>query len=223
MRAEFVFEHMRGFGKCLVDVAAAQLGGEREVGVLLALEVLEVGEAAGRLELVVHIGFRRHGFDFVVDRLHFLVFGDDGVGGSFGDVRVGGEHHRDRLADETDLFHRQDRLIVERWAVIGIGDDLDDILCGDDAIDAGHFFRRAGVDRFDAAMRDGRTEDLAVQHAGQTHQMRVLGAAGDLFARFEARHRAADLAAPYRIGGHRRFCSLLPQCWHGLRPTPNGK
>ena len=131
---------MRGFVRSLVDVTAAELGVEREVGVLLALEVFEVGEAAGRLEFVVDVGFRRHRFDFVVDRLHFLVFGDDGVGGSFGNMRIGGEHDRDRLADKADLVHRQDRLIVERRAVIGIGDDFNDILRGDDAKTPGIFF-----------------------------------------------------------------------------------
>ena len=49
--AEFVLEHVRGRGEGLVDVAAPQLGIEREIGVLLALEMLEVGEGAGRLQL----------------------------------------------------------------------------------------------------------------------------------------------------------------------------
>ena len=47
LRAEFVLEHMRRFGKGLVDVAAPRFGLEREIGVLDALEMLQVGEAAG--------------------------------------------------------------------------------------------------------------------------------------------------------------------------------
>ncbi len=43
--AECVLEHVRRFGEGLVDVAAPQLGIEREIGVALPLEMLEVGEA----------------------------------------------------------------------------------------------------------------------------------------------------------------------------------
>ena len=126
--AEFVLEHVRGLGKRLVDVAAAQFGIEREVGVFLALEMLEVGEAAGGLQLVVHIGRCRHRLDLVVDRRQLLIFGDDRVRRGFGNMRIGGEHDGDRLADETHFVDRQDRLVVERRPVIGIGDDLADVV-----------------------------------------------------------------------------------------------
>ena len=147
---------------------------------------------------------RRHRLDLVVDRLELLVFGGDRLDGSVRDMRIGGEHHRDRLADEAHFVHGQDRLIVERRAVIGIGDHLDDVFGSDDAEHAGDFLRRADVDRLDAAVRHRRAEDLAIKHAGQPHQMGIFGAAGDLFARFEPRYRAADLAAAYRIGRHRQ-------------------
>ena len=93
--------------------------------------MLQIGEAAGRLELVVHMARRGHRLDLVIDRLEFLVFGDDRLDGGFGDMGIGGEHHRDRLADEAHLVHGQDRLIVERRAVIGIGNDLDDVFGGE--------------------------------------------------------------------------------------------
>ncbi len=202
LRAEFVLEHVRRFGKRLVDVAAAQFGIEREVGVFLALEMFEVGEAAGGFELIVHIGRRRHRLDFVVDRRQFLIFGDDGVRRGFGNMRIGGEHDGDRLADETHFVDRQDRLVVERRPVIRIGDHLAHVVRGDDAKHARHCLRRGRIDRLDAAMRHGGTENLAMQHAGQPHQVRVFGAAGDFFAAFEARHRAADLAAAYWVCRH---------------------
>jgi hypothetical protein len=202
--AEFVLEDMRGFGEGLVDVAAAQFGVEREVGVFLALEVLEVGEAAGGLQLIVHIGRRRHRLDLVVDRRQFVVFGDDRMRRGFGNMGIGREHHGDRLADETHLVDGENRLVVEGRPVIGIGDHLADVVGGNDAENAGNFLGRAHVDRLDAAVRHGGAKNLAVQHAGQPHQVRVLGPAGDLLAPFEAWHRAADLAAAHGIGRHQQ-------------------
>ena len=49
LRTECVLEHVRRIRKGLVDIAAPQLGAEREIGVFLSLEVLEVGEGARRL------------------------------------------------------------------------------------------------------------------------------------------------------------------------------
>ena len=128
---------------------------------------------------------RGHRFDLVVDRGQFLVFGDDVLDRRLGDVRVGGHHDRDRLADEAHLVDRQDRLVVERRAVIGIGDHLADIVGGEHAMNAGNLLRRAGVDRLDPAMRDGAAKDLAVQHAGQPHRVSVFGPSAHLVARFE--------------------------------------
>ena len=193
--AEGVLEHVLGVGEGLVDVAAAQLEVERDVGALAALEVLEIGEGAGRLELLVHQDLRGQRLDLVEDRRQFLVFGDDQLRRLLGDMRIGGEHHRDRLADVAHLVDRQDRLVVECRPVIGLRDDLAHVVDGDDAIDAGHLLGRAGVDRLDAAVRDRAAEDLAVQHAGQPHGVGVFGAAGDLLARLEPRQRAADLRA----------------------------
>ncbi len=199
LRAEFVLEHVRRVRKGLVDVAEPQLSVQREVGVLQPLEMLEVGKRAGRLEFVVHIDRRGHRLDFVVDSRQLFVFGDDRLRGGFGDVGIGGEHHGHRLADEPHLVDRQNRLIVERRTVIGIGDHLAHVVGGDDAKNARHRLRGAGVDRLDAAVCDGAAKDLAVQHPGQPHHMRVLGAAGDLLACFEAWNRAADLAAAHWV------------------------
>jgi hypothetical protein len=68
----------------LVEVAAAQAVIEGKVGVLGALEVLEVGKRAGRLELVMHVDLRGQRLDLVVDRGKFLVFGGDELHRLFG-------------------------------------------------------------------------------------------------------------------------------------------
>ena len=108
--------------------------------------MLEVGEAGGGLEFVVNVGRRGHRLDFVEHRRQLLVFGNDGMRGRLGDMRIGGEHHGDRLADEAHLLHRQDRLVVERRPVIRIGNHLDDVVDGDDAEHARHLLCRADVD-----------------------------------------------------------------------------
>ncbi len=193
--AEAVLENMGGRGEGLVDVAAPQPGVHREIGRLASLEMLEIGKAAGRPQLLVNVDRGGHGLHLVVDRGQFLVFRHDLVDRGFGDVGIGGHHHRDRLADEAHLVDRQDGLIVERGAVVGIGDHLADVVGGEDAMNAGNLLRGAGVDRLDPAMRHRAAEDLSVQHSRQPHGVRVFGASGDLLAGFEPRQRTADLPA----------------------------
>ena len=135
----------------------------------------------------------RQRLDLVIDRGQLLVLGLDQAQRLFGDVRIGGQHHRHRLADVTDLVQRQDRLVVERRAVIRIGDQPENILAGDDAMHAGHLLRGTDVDRADAAVGDGAAEDFSVQHAGQDQVVGVFGAAGDLGARFKPRNALSDL------------------------------
>ncbi len=124
LRVKGVLEHVRGLGEGLVDIAPPQLEIERDVGALATLEVLEIGEGAGRLEFLVHQRLVFGGLDLVEDRRQFLVFCDDELRRLLGHVRVGGEHDRDRFADEVHLVDRQDRLVVECRPVIGGGDDL---------------------------------------------------------------------------------------------------
>src|SRR5262249_45368573 len=87
-------------------------------------------------------------------------------------------------------------------------------------MDPGHVFRRAGVDRGDAAMRDRAAEDLGVQHAGKPHGVSVFGAPGDLVARLESRQRAPDLRASR--GSLRRVCeeSVAPLPSSSWRAAP---
>ena len=149
----------------------------------------------------MHENVRRQRVDLVKDRRQLLVFGGDQLHRLFGDVRVGGEHGRDRLADKADLLVGQDRLIVERWAVVGALQHLHHVVDRDDVQHARKLLRRAGVDRFDLAVGDGAAEQLGIQHARHPHGVGVFGAAGDLVAAFDARHRAADLRADLGVGG----------------------
>ena len=118
--AEGVRENVCGGREGLVDVAAPQPRLDRDVG-RSALEMLEIGEAAGGSQLVVNVDGGGHGLHLIVDRGKFLIFRHDLLDGGLGDMGVGGDHYRDRLADEAHLVDGQDRLVVERRAVIGIG------------------------------------------------------------------------------------------------------
>ena len=209
-----------GRGEGLVDVAAPELEIERDIGALATLEMLEIGEGAGGLEFLMHQDLVLGSLDLVEDRRQFFVFGDDQLRRFLGDMGIGGQHHRDRLADIVHLVDRQDRLIVEGGAVIRLRDDLAHVLRGDHAIDAGHLLGRTGIDRLDAAVGDRAAKDLSVQHAGKPHGVRVFGAAGDLLAGLESRRRASDLIADARcaavqhgVGCHQRLAPLLLRAW----------
>ena len=191
--AEGVLEDAIGRRERRVDVAAAQMKVERHVGVLAARQMLEVGESSGGLELLVNDDGRLQGLDLVIDGRQFVVFRFDELHGLLGDVRIGREHHRHRLADEPHLVDRDDRLIVEGRAVIGRRNDRPDILAGHDAHHTRERRRRPGVDRADAAVRDGRAEHLAEEHAGQAQVVGIFGAARHLGARLQARDGTADL------------------------------
>ena len=94
-----------------------------------------------------------HRRDFVIDRRQFLVFDLDQLRGALGHMRIARQHGGDRLADMVHLVERQDRLVVKRRTVIGLGDQLADILAGDDAMHAGDGARCTHVDVADAAVR----------------------------------------------------------------------
>ncbi len=71
---EGVLEHMRGAGHRLVDIAAAQVIIERDVGAAAAFEMFQIGKSAGRAQHVVHQNIRRHRLDLVIDRRKFFIF-----------------------------------------------------------------------------------------------------------------------------------------------------
>ena len=207
LRAEAVLEDALGALHRFGGIAAAQAEVERNVRVLLALQVFQVRKRAGGLELIVHDRLGGHRLDFVVHRRKLFVFGGDEVHRLLRHMRIGGEHHRDRLADVAHLVHGEHRLVVERRAVERIRQDRLYLGCRDDAVHTGERFRGTGVDVLDAAVRDARAENLAVEHARQPQVMDVLGPARDLEPRLEARYRAADLR---RLSGVRCALHRLP-------------
>ena len=88
---------------------------------------------------------------------------------------------------------REDRLVVERGAVIGLRDELADFLAVTTRCTPASARAALVVDARDAAMRNGAAEDLAVQHAGETQAVHVFGPAGDLGPRFQPGNAATDL------------------------------
>src|SRR6266513_3079027 len=191
--AEAVLEHAIRRGERLRGVAAPQVEIERYIRVGSSFQMLQVGERPCRLERVVHDGTRGHRLDFVVDGGQLFVFGDDQVRRFFRHVRVGGEDHRDRLADVADFVHSEHRLVVERRAVIRIGHNFLQIGRGHHAMHAAHGLGSAHVEALDPAVRDAAAENPAVQHAGQAQVMDILSPPGNLQPGLEARQRAPDL------------------------------
>ncbi len=145
--AEGVLEDMRRLGKCLLGVAAPQLEIERHIGALAAFEMLEIGKSTRRLEHVVDDGLGRNRLDLVHHRRQFIEFGHDEPRRFLGHMRVLGQDHGHRFADVPHLVDRQDRLVVEGRAVIGVGNDPADVVAGVDRKNAGTRLRRRGVDR----------------------------------------------------------------------------
>src|SRR5215469_2657770 len=170
--------------------------------------MLEVGEGAGRLELLVYDDKRVGGFHLVEDRRQFLIVDDNELCGLLGNMRIAGEHHPDGLADVTHLVDRQNRLIMEGRTVIGMWDDLDNVVASDDAVNAGNFERLAKVDVLETPMRDGAAHNLAHEHTWQAHMMYVFGPAGDLGDGLESRNGAANLSTRSRCRRH--HCSAPP-------------
>jgi hypothetical protein len=175
-----------------LDVAAAQAVVQRDVGVALALQVLEIGERSGRLEDIVHDRLRGHRLDLVVHRGQRLVLDIDQRSRFFRDVRIGRQHQRDRLAGVAHLAEREYGLIVERRPVVRVGNDGADVLARDDAVHALDGLCRRDVDALDAPVRDRAAEDLPVQHPRQLQVMHVLGPPGHLRLAFEAGNGTAD-------------------------------
>ena len=54
LSAKLVLEFVRGAGIGGIEIAAAELEAQCQIGVLDALEVLEIGKGCGRRKLVVH-------------------------------------------------------------------------------------------------------------------------------------------------------------------------
>ena len=201
--AEGVLEDVVGRREGRGRIAAPELKVEREVRIAHALQMLEVGKGAGRLEDVVHDRLGRRRLDLVEDRGQLLVLGDDLARRLLGDVRIARQHHRNRLAEEADLLEREHELLVVKGRpVVRVRQDGKDIAAGDDARDTFDGEGLAHVDALDLAVRDGATEDLSVEHPGKAQVRDVLGRAADLGACLEPRNGASDLRALFDLGRH---------------------
>jgi hypothetical protein len=166
---------------------------ERDIGVATTGEVLQIGKGAGRLQLIVDEDRRGERLDFVEHRRHRLVVDFNRLSRLFGNMRVGCEYCRDRLADMANLALGEDRLVVKRRAVIGLGDDSADIGDRDNAVHPGDRGGGAGFDAANPAMRHRAAADLAVEHPGEAQIVDIFSSARDLGAGFEPWQRAADL------------------------------
>jgi len=141
----------------------------------------------------MHQRVRLHRGQLVIDRRQFVVFRRNQLRSLFGDVRIARQNGGNWLADITHFVERENRLIVKGGAVIGLGNELADIFAGHDAMYARERPCGRGVDAPDYAVRHGRAEHLAVQHARQAQIVGVFGAPADFGARFQPRQLSADL------------------------------
>ena len=177
-----------------VAIAELELGAE----IVPALGMAQPRAGGQRVAAV-----RRGGQDFVVDF--------DRGGGVLGLVAGLGEHHGDRLANETDFLVLQQTLL-ERLGDRRVGhlERRPDVAQpgrqigrGDDFEDPRHGFRRGGVDTPDAGMRLGRADERRLQHARQL----------DVVGEHRAPGQKRRVLHPFDPGAHRLGT-------HGLRPRP---
>ena len=144
---ERVLEDAIGFGEPFGDVAAAEVRIERDVGAGPAGQVLEIRKHPCRPQLVMNdrrVGTR--GGDLVEHGIERLVLNLDQVRRFFGEMGIGGERHRDRLAHVPNLPMRQNRLVVECRSVVGVGHQREHVLNRDDGVNPGKRQRGARID-----------------------------------------------------------------------------
>jgi hypothetical protein len=101
---------------------------------------------------------------------------------------VHGDHRRDALALVAHDPVGQRRLVLHEGSVAV----LRHVRLGVDGEDAVHRLGRRRVDGDDPRMRQRAAQDLAVDHPGQAHVVRVWRLAGDLLQRVGALQRLAD-------------------------------
>ena len=116
------------------------------------------------------------------------------------------QHHRYWFAGKSNFLVGQDRLIVERRAVIGMRNDFPDVRDGDDVIDAFESACSRRINALDTRMRQRAAKNLAVQHSRQTQVMDVLYTPHDLLSGLETRYRLADISRRRR---HPKFSAAI--------------
>jgi hypothetical protein len=131
----------------------------------------------GLLRLVdLHVG-AAGGLEGVEDRLQHLVLHPDQVERAVGGLLVDGRHGRHRVADVADAVRRE-RVLVRRPDDDAEGDRHLGTHHG--GVHPGERLRLTGIDGYDAGVRVGRPEDLAVQHPREGDVVGVACAPGAL-------------------------------------------
>ena len=114
------------------------------------------------------------------------------------DKSVLGHHHRHRIADETDLAHRQRAwrvdVVRDPASLPGAGQrvDIHHIFAGDHGDDAGQRLGLRGVDALDVGMGVGTAQNGGVRHAMEFDIVEVVTFAGDQLGIFAALERLPD-------------------------------
>ena len=163
-------------------------------------------------------GLAAHRHLGVDDRGQRLVRHDDRIGGVAGEVAIGGDDDRDRLASEANDVSGDG---VMRWRRERRADrhrrqELGNLFAGEHGFDAVHRLRGADVDRRDASVGDVAALERQVLHAGDLDVVDILAQALNqtrVFAPLDA------LANELRQHGSRHdylllaaYCTALTMC-----------
>ena len=171
---ECVFEYLISVGKGLVDVAESERDNLVDVA---AVAVLVDGVGCDQ------------SFFRARNRLQWCVLDVDQIERFERRQFVACDDRRHRVADEPDALDRQGILVLtDRKNAVRDRK----IASGQDQVDAGMRQGASHVDADDACVRDGGTEQLAVDHPRQRQVVGEAGLAGDFGACVDARPRFAD-------------------------------
>ena len=185
VQAEALLDAMRRFGERAVDVAV--------VDALFRDEIVRAIEP--RLGRAGHeprdrIDHRRQRFQIERDQGQRVL----------GDAAAFGHHHRDRLADISDLVLRQHEGIDMEAECAGrqrlrdavAGQERPQVGEGQHRMDAGQGFRRAGVDAFQSPMRHRAPQEGDMQRAGNIQIVNEAALAAQQRRVLDAQHAAAE-------------------------------
>ena len=158
-RGEGLFKNQLRLLKSLRDVAEDRLNvrmdvrniGQRQTENFVAAQVLMQNRRLGS-----------HGFDRVMDRLHFFIIDDNPAERLFGDLRRLRRDDSHPLADEAHGLLRQHRHVLQSSA----DQAARQVVGGEDGKDAFDVFRRGSIDAADARMGIGASQAFTPDHAG---------------------------------------------------------
>lgn len=125
------------------------------------------------------------------DRGQQLVFDSDQPQGAVGGLLIHRGDRGDHVSDIAHLVERDDRLVADRDAVIGVG-QLCRVGPGHHRSDAGECLGPARIDRQDARMRVRAAQHLGVKHPGNDDVKGIARRAGDLVGTIERGDRRAE-------------------------------